>query len=182
MNARSPLVREVRSTPSQLRSLAALQPELFPALFDSTAQGPLGRYSILAALPRIGSPGFASKLKQAFPLCDNISIDYAVLEKASNVCGIPAGDFGWNDVGSWNALYELLPRDSHGNGGRGEALTIDSERTYFDVEGKLVALLGVKDLVIVDTPDALLIADRGRAQQVGEIVKLLEKQKRDDLL
>ena len=54
---------------------------------------------------------FRGALKQAFPLCDNISIDYAVLEKAANVCGIPAGDFGWNDVGSWNAVYELLARD-----------------------------------------------------------------------
>ncbi len=138
--------------------------------------------ALIERIPPFTSRRFGAGVAEFFPQAENISIDYAVLERARNVVGLMADDIGWNDVGSWNALYELLPRDPHGNGGRGEALTIDSERTYFDVEGKLVALLGVKDLVIVDTPDALLIADRGRAQQVGEIVKLLEKQKRDDLL
>ncbi len=71
--------------------------------------------TILAALPPFGVRSFAAKLKQAFPLCDNISIDYAVLEKAANVSGIAAADFGWNDVGSWNAVFELLDRDSSGN-------------------------------------------------------------------
>ena len=70
--------------------------------------------TVLASLPRFGSRRFAAALKRAFPLCENISIDYAVLEKAGPsghpVSGIAAGDFGWNDVGSWNAVYELLPR------------------------------------------------------------------------
>ena len=70
--------------------------------------------TVLASLPRFGSRTFAARLKQAFPLCDNISIDYAVLEKATDVRGIAAGDFGWNDVGSWNAVYELLERDASG--------------------------------------------------------------------
>ena len=77
--------------------------------------------TLLAALPRFGSRAFAADLKRIFPLCDNISIDYAVLEKSKRVSGVPAADFGWNDVGSWNAVYELLPRDECGNavgGGR----------------------------------------------------------------
>jgi mannose-1-phosphate guanylyltransferase len=98
------------------------------------------------------------------------------------VVGLPAGDIGWNDVGSWSAVYELMPRDGDANVGRSEIVAMDGSGNYVDAQGKLVALLGVKDLVIVDTPDALLVADRNRAQQVGEIVKLLEKQKRDDLL
>jgi mannose-1-phosphate guanylyltransferase len=138
--------------------------------------------AIIERIPPFTSRRFGPALAELFPQAENISIDYAALEKAKDVVGLMADDIGWNDVGSWNALHELLPRDPQGNAGRGEALVIDSERTYFDVEGKLVALLGVKDLVIVDTPDALLVADRGRAQQVGDIVKLLEKQKRDDLL
>ena len=124
---------------------------------------------------------FAPKLNEAFPHCENISIDYAVLEKARNVVGFATDDFGWNDVGSWNAVYELLPRDGSGNVFRGEAWH-DSSGNYVDAEGKLVALVGVKDLVIVDTPDALLIADRSRSQEVGDIVKKLEKLDRDDLL
>jgi len=138
--------------------------------------------TLLASLPAFAGRGFSSQLKEAFPHCENISIDYAVLEKAKSVVGFATDDFGWNDVGSWNALYELLPRDGSANVVRGEALAQASSGNYVDAEGKLVALLGVKDLVIVDTPDALLIADRSRAQEVGDVVKLLEKQRREDLL
>ena len=138
--------------------------------------------TILAALPRFGARHFAEKLKHAFPLCDNISIDYAVLEKADNVGGIPAADFGWNDVGSWNAVYELLARDGSGNVGTKESVCLDAFNNFVDARGKMVALLGVKDLIVVDTPDALLVAARDRAQQVGDVVKVLEKQRREDLL
>ncbi|MEQ1949094.1 MAG: mannose-1-phosphate guanylyltransferase [Bryobacteraceae bacterium] len=138
--------------------------------------------SLLASLPKFGSRNFAQKLEAVFPLCENISIDYAVLERAKNVAGIAAGDIGWNDVGSWNAVYELHKRDENGNALRGPSLVEHSTGTYVDAEGKLVALLGVKDLIVVDTHDALLIADRSRAQEVGELVKKLEKHGRHDLL
>jgi mannose-1-phosphate guanylyltransferase len=122
-------------------------------------------------------------MAEVFPRCENISIDYAVLEKARNVVGIRAGDIGWNDVGSWNAVYELQHRDANGNALRADTLVVDSGGNYVDgAKSKLIALLGVHDLIVVDTPDALLIADRGRAQQVGDLVKQLEKQKRNDLL
>ena len=138
--------------------------------------------TILAALPRFGGRNFAAKLAEAFPLCDNISIDYAVLEKAKKVSGIPAGDFEWNDVGSWNAVYELLPRDGCGNVMAKESVCLDAFNNFVDARGKMVALVGVKDLIVVDTPDALLVASRDKAQQVGDVVKALEKQKRDELL
>jgi len=138
--------------------------------------------TVLASLPRFGSREFARKLERAFPLCDNISIDYAVLEKAANVNGIPAPDFGWNDVGSWNAVYELLARDEDGNVVIHDSVVLDSQNNFVDARGKLVALVGVKDLIVVDTPDALLVAARGRAQSVGEIVKALELRRRHDLL
>jgi mannose-1-phosphate guanylyltransferase len=121
-------------------------------------------------------------MNAVFPHCESVSIDYAVLEKARNVVGLATGDFGWNDVGSWNAVYELLPRDGSANIFRGHALVHDSSGNYVDAEGKLVALVGVKDLVIVDTPDALLIAHRPRSQEVGDIVKKLEQMDRHDLL
>jgi mannose-1-phosphate guanylyltransferase len=130
--------------------------------------------SILASLPPFGSRRFAKSLAEAFHKCENISIDYAVLERAGDVVGLPAGDIGWNDVGSWNAVYELLTRDRAGNSVREHSLIENSTGNYVDAGKKLVALLGVKDLIVVDTPDALLIADRGRAQQVGDLVKLLE--------
>jgi mannose-1-phosphate guanylyltransferase len=138
--------------------------------------------TVLASLPAFGSRNFAARLKEAFPLCDNISIDYAVLEKAAGVQGIAAGDFGWNDVGSWNAVYELLERDEHGNSIALESILLDSHNNFVDARGKMVALIGVRDLIVVDTPDALLITSRERAQQVGDIVKTLEKRNRQDLL
>ncbi|MBZ5603042.1 MAG: mannose-1-phosphate guanylyltransferase, partial [Acidobacteriia bacterium] len=138
--------------------------------------------SLLASLPAFDSRQFKSRLAKTFPLCENISIDYAVLERASNVAGIAAGDIGWNDVGSWNAVYELHRRDDEGNALRADVLIEASSGNYVDAGKKLIALLGVKDLIIVDTPDALLIADRSRAQQVGELVKRLEKSGREDLL
>jgi mannose-1-phosphate guanylyltransferase len=138
--------------------------------------------TLLAALPHWESREFGARLQRAFPLCENISIDFGVMEKAKNVAGIAAADFGWNDVGSWNAVYELLPRDARGNVIPPGGVSVDAHGNYVHAQGKLVALLGVKDLVVVDTPDALLVATRDCAQRVGEIVKELEKQKRDDLL
>ena len=95
---------------------------------------------------------------------------------------LAAGDIGWNDVGSFNAVYELLPHDPDGNTGRGEALILDSRRCFIDAPDKIVALLGVEDLVVVDTPDALLITRRDRAQDVGRLVAVIEQQGRQDLL
>jgi len=138
--------------------------------------------SLLDGLPAFSSRQFAARVRDDFPKCENISIDYAVLERAPNVVGLAAGDIGWNDVGSWNAVYELHQRDAQGNAIPGDTLIEDSTGMYVDAKGKLVALLGVKDLIVVDTPDALLIADRRRAQEVGDLVKRLEKSGRHDLL
>jgi mannose-1-phosphate guanylyltransferase len=138
--------------------------------------------TVLASLPPFGSRRFARALETAFPLCDNISIDFAVMEKAAAVHGVAAGDFGWNDVGSWNAVYELLSRDANGNSIELESLALDAHDNFVDARGKFVALVGVRDLIVVDTADALLVAARDRAQQVGDVVKALEKRDRQDLL
>ena len=139
-------------------------------------------WTLLAGLPSFTSDEFLARVGEVFPHCEDISIDYAVLEKATNVVGFAAGDIGWSDVGSWNAVYELLPRDSDGNAALTDTLVEGSSGCYVDAKGKLVALLGVKNLVVVDTPDALLIADRDRAQDVSKLVKALEARKRKDLL
>ncbi len=159
-------------------------------LLDALRQYQPKTATLLAGLPPLGSKRFAAELARVFPLCDNISIDYAVMEPASRarpsiVSGLATDDIGWNDVGSWSAVYELLQAkgDKSGNVSRvGEAVTLDSSGNYMDVEGKLVALVGVQDLVVVDTPDALLVCDRKQAQKVGDLVKMLEAAKRDALL
>jgi len=138
--------------------------------------------TLLASLPRFSDRRFAARMNQTFPLCENISIDYAVLERAGNVEGFACDEIGWNDVGSWDAVYELSPRDRNGNAARSLFVSAESNGNYIDAGNKLVALLGANNLIIVDTPDALLIVDRERAQQVGDIVKLLEQNRRDDLL
>jgi mannose-1-phosphate guanylyltransferase len=139
-------------------------------------------FTLLSGLPPFAHKSFPACMAEVFPLCENISIDFAVLERAKNVVGLACDEIGWNDVGSWNAVYELMPRDADDNVARSVIHATASTGNFIDAGKKLVALLGVKDLIIVDTPDALLVADRSRAQEVGDIVKSLEKQKRDALL
>jgi len=143
---------------------------------------------ILADITRLPERGrangkgrFEKLLKQLYPSCDNISVDYAVLEKASNVVGIPC-EIGWSDLGSWRAIYDMLPHDSQDNVLCSEGLLLDSSGLFVDVPGKLVSAVGVKDLVIVETGDALLIVPRDRAQEVSKLVAELEKSRRNDLL
>lgn len=138
--------------------------------------------TLLAGLPAFHDENFPAQLAEIFPRCQDISIDFAVLEHAQNVVGLACPEIGWNDVGSWNAVYDLLPRDAEKNVSRSELANTDSSGNYVDAGKKLVALLGVRDLIIVDTPDALLIADRNRAQEVGDLVKMLERRERHDLL
>ncbi len=153
-----------------------------PVLLEALACHLPGTARLLQTLPCFTDRGFSARLQEVFPKCEKISIDYAVLEKAKGVLGVPCDEIGWSDVGSWNAVYELLPHDADGNVARSEALFTGSRGNYVDASGKLVALLGVQDLIVVDTPDALLVADRAQAQRVGGIVELLEKRKREDLL
>ena len=138
--------------------------------------------TLLSSLPAFQNRGFQAKLKQVFPLCENISIDYAVLERASGVVGFVCEEIGWNDVGSWNAVFDLLAPDGDGNVGRSTLASLGSSGNFVDAGKKLVALVDVNDLVIVDTEDALLIANRHQAQKVAELVKLLEKRGRHELL
>jgi mannose-1-phosphate guanylyltransferase len=128
-----------------------------------------------------GAPEFSETLA-GYPRCQNISIDYGVLEKAGDLVGFRCPEFGWNDVGSWNAVYELLPHDRAGNVARSETLFHRAEGSYVDAPGKLTAVVGLKDVMVVETGDALLIVHRDQAQQVGEVVKELEKRAREDLL
>jgi mannose-1-phosphate guanylyltransferase len=120
-------------------------------------------------------------LNDFYPACENISVDYAVLEKSSGVVGIPC-DVGWSDVGSWNAMFDLFPRDGKNNSLRSDSLLIDTKGVLVDVPGKIFAGVGLEDLVIIETGDALLVIRRDRAQDVSRVVEMLEERRRDDLL
>ncbi|MBM4224599.1 MAG: mannose-1-phosphate guanylyltransferase/mannose-6-phosphate isomerase [Gammaproteobacteria bacterium] len=111
----------------------------------------------------------------AFAKCPSDSIDYAVMEKTDSAAVVPL-DAGWSDVGSWSSLHDALDRDASGNALRGDVLSVDTEGSFVLAESRLVATVGVKDHVVVETKDAVLVAPKGRVQDVK---KLVEKIKQD---
>ena len=108
-----------------------------------------------------------------FATLPDISIDYAVMEKSTRVAVLPAA-FGWSDVGSWKALSALVEADDSGNRAQGECLFVDSENCYVQSSDRMVAAVGVNGLVIVDTPDALLVADQEHLQDVKKVAQRLK--------
>ena len=112
----------------------------------------------------------AATFKQA----DSISIDYALMEKTTHAA-IVACNIGWSDIGSWNALGDLIPQDANGNSLEGETYLHDVTNTFIQASGRLIAAVGVDNLIVIDTPDALLVAHKDRSQDVKQIVGQLKK-------
>lgn len=131
-----------------------------------------------------GTRKFEATFKKLYPKCENISVDYAVMEPRSargendsNICCVPA-DFGWNDLGSWAALFEHHAERDAANVVRAKhGFALDANGNYIHAPEKFVAAVGVSGLVVVDTGDALLITTRERSQDVGKIVKYLDEKK-----
>ncbi len=127
------------------------------------------RAALAAAKRTAGNVNALELDAAAFARAPDISIDYAVMEKAAGV-RVLAGDFGWSDIGSWKAVAEEHPVDAAGNSTAGEVLLADCRNTHVQSEDRLVAAVGLRDVVIVDTPDALLVCDRGATQKVKDVV------------
>jgi mannose-1-phosphate guanylyltransferase/mannose-6-phosphate isomerase len=126
---------------------------------------------------------FVRPAKDLFANIPSESVDYAVMEKCpGSVYGIKmvALDAGWSDLGAWDAVWNVLPKDEQGNAHLGDVLTTDSRNTLVHATSRLVSLVGVKDLVVVETPDAVLVADKTRSQDVKQIVNALSRQKREE--
>jgi mannose-1-phosphate guanylyltransferase/mannose-6-phosphate isomerase len=117
--------------------------------------------------------------KKAFELSPSDSIDYALMEKSDNVVVVPL-DGQWNDIGSWSALHDIGIKDSNGNVIQGDVFTEDTTNTFIHANHHMVATIGIQDLVIVDTPNATLIATKDRAQEVKKIVEQLQEQGREE--
>ena len=115
----------------------------------------------------------------SFSQCPEDSIDYAVMEKTDNAIVIPL-DAEWSDVGSWSALWEISEKDSDGNTLRGDVLTEDSKNSFIQSEQKLITTIGIDNLVIVETDDAILVADKNRVQDVKTVVNRLKAQQRSE--
>jgi mannose-1-phosphate guanylyltransferase len=159
-------------------------------------------HTALAELAKtIGTRRYAAALQKIYPKLENISVDYAIVEPASKVrqtlaprkgklsaasaneprvSVIPA-DIGWSDIGTWNAVYELLAKPGS-NFSAGPTFTLDATGNFFWSPKKFVAALGVQDLVLVETDDAILLCPRNSSQDVSKIVKWLEQQKQKSLL
>ena len=118
--------------------------------------------------------------KEHFTKCDDISIDYALMEKMQDISMIKL-DAGWSDIGSWSALWDIQEKDKHNNVIKGDVFQLNSENNLVYATDKLVSLIGAKNLIVVDTKDALLIADRSYIQQVKDIVQLLKSKNRTEI-
>ena len=137
---------------------------------------------------KIGTAEYEKELARIYPGLENISVDYAVMEPATkaakryrHVLVVPA-EMEWSDLGSWAAVYELLAKEKGANISTGPIATIDATGNFFWAPKKFVAAIGVKDLIVVETEDALLVCPRERSQDVGKIVKWLEAEKLVQLL
>lgn len=124
----------------------------------------------------------AEQFRTLFESLENISIDFGLMEHASNCIMVAAYPYGWNDVGSWDAWAEHFEHDAHGNVCRGDTLALETHDSILYSGERFVAALGVRDLVIIDSGDAVLVCPRDRVQDVRKIVDELKKQGRDALV
>ena len=131
-------------------------------------------YSCLEQIGKaLGTDREQEVIGQIYPVIPKISIDYGIMEQADKVL-VLEGDFGWSDVGSWDALEALYDKDKHGNIIYGEQIHIDSHDCIIYAKDKLVAAIGLDNIIVVETEDAVLVCDKNRAQEVRRIVETLE--------
>jgi len=152
------------------------------SVLESMAEFLPATAEILRRIAEAPRSKLAAVLERWYPECENISIDYAVMERSRNIICVPAASLGWNDLGSWGAVYEQLAPKGGTVVQAGQVVEVESENNLIQVEGKTVAIVGISDLVVVETPDALLIVPRGKAQKVGKVVEKLESEGRTKLL
>lgn len=119
--------------------------------------------------------------KDKFSLCRSESIDYAVMEKTQRAAVVPL-DAKWSDIGSWSALWEIQKHDDFGNAIKGDVICLDSSNNYINAEHRLVTVLGLEDLIIVETKDAILITDKDHVQDVKKVVEKIKLQERTEHL
>lgn len=152
---------------SYLQELAQVNPEIL-----NVCQEALANAQVDLDFTRIDA--------QTFARCPADSIDYAVMEKTRKAMVIPLAA-GWNDVGSWSALWEVATKDSHGNALRGDVLALGAHNCYLHAEHKLLTVLGVQDLVVVETPDAVMVAAKDSVQDVKLLVEQLKQAQRSEI-
>ncbi len=149
-------------------------------ILDEIAHLMPGLFEGLTAIERsLGTPAESETFEHVWPRLPNQTIDYGVMEKAERVAVVPV-DLGWSDVGSWAAVYDLLPKDERANAVVGRHLSSDTQRSLIYSPRRLVATLGLDAMIVVDTDDVLLIAPRSRAQDVKLLVDRLKAEGLDE--
>ncbi len=136
-------------------------------------------YKGLDRLRRSLEEGDKGNIKKIYSQLDALSIDYGVMEKSDNVALIPAA-IGWSDVGSWQALDEILEKDADGNIVLGDCVAVDTRNSLFWGGERLIAAVGLEDMVVVDTQDALFVCEKDRSQDVRKVVELLKAHGRQE--
>lgn len=154
-----------------------------PAWFDTMIDRhlPAVRDLLAESVASFGTDGFVPALETAYDACPAQSIDYAVMERLVEFAVIPAR-FDWSDLGGWNAWGELAAALPGPNRGQADIMALDSRDNVLYVEKRLLALIGVEDLIVVDRPDALLVCRRDQADRLREIIARLEEEGRSELL
>jgi len=129
----------------------------------------------------IGTATYQQMLETEYGIIRGISVDYGVMEKAEQVYVIP-GQFGWSDIGSWDEVYRISGKDDNGNSITGKVVQLQTSNSLIFSENRVVATVGVEDLIIIDTGDALLVCKRGMSQEVKEISDFLRRKKMNEYL
>lgn len=129
----------------------------------------------------IGSGAYASTLESRWELLRPESVDYGILEKADNICVVKTS-FEWSDVGSWNSYYDLSAKNGEGNVLKGDALLVDSRNNLIHSDGRVTAVVGLDNIVVINVEDATLVARMDRVEDVKQIVSFLKKAGREELL
>lgn len=131
--------------------------------------------------PLLNTPGEVEAISRIYEEMEAISIDYGVMERADNVLSIPI-DVDWNDVGSWGSLEDVWDKDESGNAGKGSVIFYESVGCIVSSPGKVATVIGAEDLIVVDTPDALMVCRKDRAQDVRQLQEILRKRGYESLL
>ncbi|MCK5180085.1 MAG: mannose-1-phosphate guanylyltransferase, partial [Candidatus Omnitrophica bacterium] len=129
----------------------------------------------------LGKKTGIAHIRKVWRRIPSISIDYGILEKAKNVVAVPAPGIGWSDLGSWESLMAVLSKDKCGNILKGDVVAVDCRNTLVWGGKKVIAPVGLNDMVIIDTPDALLVCPKDRSQDVRDVVNVLVKKKRREV-
>jgi len=146
----------------------------------------LNLYKLTEKLSTLNSDKFHSSLESIYDKAEAISVDYAISEKANNLVLIP-GDFGWDDVGDWKVVYDLEKKDLSGNVVLGDEnnkkiLAIDSQDNLIHTNGKFISLVGINDMIIIDTDEILMIVPKSKSQEVKKIINKLKEEKKEKYL